>query len=749
MHARAGLLIVALATPACAGSATRESSAVRDPPAAEQPAAADAGAKAWEPPENQAPRRWLVLGPFRQEPGAREAALDHDYLAPIGGEAAPRIDASTAFEAGGKRLRVQQVEPDPERGIDLKALYVADTDFSVAYAYGEIARKDAEEVHAIFGSDDGAAVWLNGARIHRVAASRGLDPDSDHFAVPLRPGVNRLLVKVENGDGGWGFALRLLDQAGQERVRAIAQRRHLEELELGPESRDFSLGEEFPALVWGRELQARAIFGAEPPRVRWFGPELEPVERPERPGRYIAVVEARMRDGFTHRAMLSFDRSPSALLPHLPRPPLAEPPLIRTELPPGLTDAQRAELSRHFWRALAEYLREGENAAIARNALAELAERPPSRGEPAWLQSGFIVNSERQLALRMKLEGRAARPLAPPAAQSPPAPVLRVGSELRAGMKPGTVARLRRVSREWAKHDPDGFVVLVARRGVIFMHEGFGGVRKDRPFWPASIGKLIAGLTFARAVDQGLVAFDDTLGSVLPEWKHERTARVTFRHCFDHVVGLPGHVSHDGLFNAYLDNALLVQDAAFVEPLRSHRYNGDSYNLAGKALELITGQSMWRLLYENLQRPFEEPATQFDLGFGDQSTARYLAKVGQMLLQDGAYGAHRFFRPGFVATLRPRRIADHTPGFADKNLEWGIGQVWMPDPSSAPRENGVLGPNVFGHGAASGSVFRIAPDHELVVVIGRDAPRDWRKNEEFTAAFMKTLAEGLRDSGQK
>src|SRR6185436_14353972 len=243
----------------------------------------------------------------------------------------------------------------------------------------------------------------------------------------------------------------------------------------------------------------------------------------------------------------------------------------------------------------------------------------------------------------------------------------------------------------------------------------------------------------------GLVRFDDPLSQVFPEWKDEHTAQLPFRHCFNHITGFTGHASHGGLFNAYLDQSLLLEDSLFVEPLRIHHYNGDGYDLSGQALELITGQNIWRLLYENLQKPFGEPVTQFDLGFGARFSARYLGKLGQMLLQDGQYGTHRFYSPGFLAQLRPERVAAHAPGFGDEKLEWGIGQVWMPD-SSEGREHGVLGPNVIGHGAASGSVFRVDPDHQLVVVIGRDRFRDSAENDRFTASFLQTLAAGLAES---
>src|SRR5262249_23087612 len=150
--------------------------------------------------------------------------------------------------------------------------------------------------------------------------------------------------------------------------------------------------------------------------------------------------------------------------------------------------------------------------------------------------------------------------------------------------------------------------------------------------------------------------------------------------CFYHVIGFSEHRSHGGLYNAFLDNALLLQDLVFTRPGTRYQYNGDGFNLAGKALELVTGQSIWRMLYENMQRPFGEAVTQLDLGSGDHFNAMYLAKVGQMILQDGRYGRYRFFHPGFLETLRPRKIADFLPDFDNKELEGSIGLDWMPDP---------------------------------------------------------------------
>jgi CubicO group peptidase (beta-lactamase class C family) len=130
------------------------------------------------------------------------------------------------------------------------------------------------------------------------------------------------------------------------------------------------------------------------------------------------------------------------------------------------------------------------------------------------------------------------------------------------------------------------------------------------------------------------------------------------------------------------------------------------------------------------------------MGFGRAFSATYLARVGQMVLQDGAYGGKRYYSPGFLKTLWPKPISESVPGFEGQD-EWGIGLEWMVDPSG-PRSEGALGPNVIGHGAASGSVWRIAPDHDLVIVVGRDGfAGGWGDNERRIDRFVVGVAETL------
>jgi len=696
---------------------------------------------------NVGPKSFWVLGPFpvssatETEPSAR---LSHDYLSALGGEASARFQRNTALAVAGKPLATREAKLDERATLDFVKLFGENTDHQVAYAYAEWTAPRADTELALFGSDDAAAVWLNGREVHRVIANRAIGPDDDRFELPVVAGTNRVLIKVDNGAGGWGFALRALDAEGQRRLEDRQVRENLSELALEPESGRFLLDRALPPIVWSRPAKAARAFGENALRTRWFGPDRAPATSAEAEGQYTALIEATTLDGYAYRRMLTFAKVRASRTRWFRAPPLAEPPSLTLpgEFGKNLSDPARTEMSRHFWYGAGRSLSNGESSAVAALALARIEQAKFNPDEPAWLQSGFIRVAEHQLAQRLTLEGRKPRPLTPPERLAEPVRALRKGSEAQAGIRAGTARALRTVSQNWAKADPNPFVVLIARRGVVFFHEGFNGFHADTTFYPASVGKTIAALTFARAVEQGLVSFDDPVGRVLPDWSHPHTSPVTFRHCFTHVTGLKGHASHGGLFNAQLDNALFTADAVFAQPGRHFRYNGDGYDLAGKALELVTGQSIWRLLHENLQAPFDENVTQLDLGFGDAFSASYLGKVGQMILNDGSYGSHRFFAKGFLEKLRPRPIVEFAPNLDDRALEAGIGFAWMPDPPG-PREKGVLGPNVIGHGASSGVTWRVDRDHELVVVVGRNGFKDAATNDLWATNLARTLAAGL------
>ncbi len=86
------------------------------------------------------------------------------------------------------------------------------------YAACYIESDPGQELILSVGSDDGYKIWLNHQQIASKRVYRGCIPDSKNIRSKLKKGWNLLLVKVEQDDGGFELALRVLDGDGKPKV---------------------------------------------------------------------------------------------------------------------------------------------------------------------------------------------------------------------------------------------------------------------------------------------------------------------------------------------------------------------------------------------------------------------------------------------------------------------------------------------------------------------------------------------------
>lgn len=87
-------------------------------------------------------------------------------------------------------------------------------EFVLAYAYARIYSPENQLVKIKAGADDGLAIWVNGQNVLEKTDCENLKPDNYETEATLQKGWNDLLVKVDNGKGGWGFYLRFVDKNG-------------------------------------------------------------------------------------------------------------------------------------------------------------------------------------------------------------------------------------------------------------------------------------------------------------------------------------------------------------------------------------------------------------------------------------------------------------------------------------------------------------------------------------------------------
>lgn len=498
-----------------------------------------------------------------------------------------------------------------------------------------------------------------------------------------------------------------------------------------------------PRIVWRDANRVRELVGAVAMQVRWFDADLNEMPTPDKPGRYAAYIEGKMRDGTLVRRAMSFYAQPPELnfwvSWDLPVPYLGGP------IDPNVWEEQSDFVCKQAGRLYRDSLRRDEAGAVL---LAGLTETKPGDWE-----SPDVLNDDFQLALKLKLAGLAedVRPLAPARLRSgDAAPVLREGTASEAGVTPDAKARIDALCREWAEESGEPFTTLVARRGVVVTHEAFGKtpggdpVDLDYRTDVASITKAVTGMLFSLFLDQGYVELDDSIGRQIPGFPTTGEQALTYRHLFTHTCSLESHGEWGGMHNPYLDNVIL-NGIDYIHPGQVHMYNGMGYDLAGKAMEYMTGKSVIRLMHESLLHPLGISRVPLDdLAYGAHLTSWELGVLGQWLANHGSYGEKEFISEDTFQQLLPEPLGNYYPGV---DPEWGIGLVHFRDqkpdtpPNSKDPDDLILGEHVIGHGSSSNCILRVDLDHDLVITQIRR--QGGAKYDEYVEKLLLAVRECL------
>jgi len=148
-------------------------------------------------------RDWLICGPFQ------EAELEDEVIQNERG-----LSPQVSHISSGKEWRELN---SIENIIDLEGRFAFGmNEKSVGYAFCNIlSNKDRIALFKL-RSDDGIKVWLNGENIITNDVARGLGTEEDVVTAYLTKGENRLLIKVSDHYGGWGFSCDLVSIGGSE-----------------------------------------------------------------------------------------------------------------------------------------------------------------------------------------------------------------------------------------------------------------------------------------------------------------------------------------------------------------------------------------------------------------------------------------------------------------------------------------------------------------------------------------------------
>lgn len=160
---------------------------------------------------------WLVTGPFPnpQRVGTEYSpALDSVYL--------PESDPDPTREypvMGGGRAGWRLIRGDSTGYVRLNP-HFQPSDWVAAYAQAFLFAPSDREGTLLLGADDAHQLWLNGDLVSS-RQGRNISVAGDlEIPIRLRAGWNRILLKLADLDGGWGFHLRAADPGDELRWTA-------------------------------------------------------------------------------------------------------------------------------------------------------------------------------------------------------------------------------------------------------------------------------------------------------------------------------------------------------------------------------------------------------------------------------------------------------------------------------------------------------------------------------------------------
>ena len=147
-------------------------------------------------------RLWSIIGPFEKD---FEKAFGPEQSLAAG------VDLKrTHVDGFGNEQKWRVAASEPNGMLNLTK-HIVPKDNVCAYAVVYVESPTAQQAIFAIGTDDGGKIWLNGNLIVNDDSSHPASPGSTLVPVELKAGRNEVVLKIMQGNGGWGCYLDFLD----------------------------------------------------------------------------------------------------------------------------------------------------------------------------------------------------------------------------------------------------------------------------------------------------------------------------------------------------------------------------------------------------------------------------------------------------------------------------------------------------------------------------------------------------------
>jgi len=148
-------------------------------------------------------KKWLVIGPFDHKNGFNKQFPPEN-----------KIRLNRSYKAEVQKVTWQHVDDSFQEGyINLKEI-LKQYNWSVGYGLIFVKSPERNDVQIRVGTNDATKIWLNNKLVWNLNIGRDAIFDDDIINVSLKPGLNKILIKVCNRISLWGFYFRITDVSG-------------------------------------------------------------------------------------------------------------------------------------------------------------------------------------------------------------------------------------------------------------------------------------------------------------------------------------------------------------------------------------------------------------------------------------------------------------------------------------------------------------------------------------------------------
>lgn len=262
-----------------------------------------------------------------------------------------------------------------------------------------------------------------------------------------------------------------------------------------------------------------------------------------------------------------------------------------------------------------------------------------------------------------------------------------------------------------SRADLGGAGLLVVVDGIVLRDRTYGDYEPDTVVPIASASKWLTAATMMTLVDEGRVSLDDTVARWLPTFTGT-TGGATIRQLLSHTSGIaPASCIWDTTTTLAACVESVARQRSAPEPGTKFVYGNTSYSVAGRIIELASGQSFEKAFESRIAGPVGMSDTRFDGGpraptanpvpaASAESTLVDYGRFVQMLAADGVIDGRRVLSKESVRAMEADAVrgidtsgddAVHTTGIGT----YGLG-VWRDvtgadDTSMISSGNGAYG----------------------------------------------------------